>query len=67
MTAPDGVGVTLVAPGRVDTGFWDPVGGPPAGAGLTAEQVAETVLWALGRPPGVDVNTVVVRPTGQPV
>ncbi|WP_017591520.1 SDR family oxidoreductase [Nocardiopsis potens] len=67
MAAPDGVGVALIAPGRVETGFWDPVGGPPDGDNLTAEQVAGTVVWALEQPPGVDVNTVVVRPTGQPV
>lgn len=62
----DGVGVTLIAPGRVETPFWDGLGSPPDGALLTAEHVAASVVWAIGQPAGVDVNTVVVRPTGQP-
>ncbi|EFL36020.1 cis-2,3-dihydrobiphenyl-2,3-diol dehydrogenase [Streptomyces viridochromogenes DSM 40736] len=62
-----GVGVTLVAPGRVETPFWDSYGSLPPGHLLTAEQIADSVVWALGQPEGVDVNTVVVRPVGQPV
>jgi NADP-dependent 3-hydroxy acid dehydrogenase YdfG len=34
---------------------------------LTAGQVAEAIAWAIGQPPGVDVNTVTMRPLGQPV
>ncbi|MFJ6080999.1 SDR family oxidoreductase [Streptomyces sp. NPDC092369] len=60
-----GVGVTLVAPGRVETPFWDGNGLPP-GHLLTADQIAETVVWAVRQPEGVDINTVVVRPLGQP-
>lgn len=63
----DGVGVTLIAPGRVETAFWDAGGG--AGGQypyLTAEHVADSIVWALRQPPGVDVNTVVIRPVGQP-
>ncbi|MCP2164645.1 SDR family oxidoreductase [Goodfellowiella coeruleoviolacea] len=63
----DGIGVTLIAPGRVETNFWDALGGRPEGQLLTAEQVAESVAWAIGQPAGVDVNTVVMRPIGQPV
>ncbi|MBO8191302.1 SDR family oxidoreductase [Streptomyces oryzae] len=63
----DGVGVTLIAPGRVETPFWDGRGGVPDSPLLTADQVAESLVWALGQPAGVDVNTVVVRPLGQPV
>ncbi|MDL4813354.1 SDR family oxidoreductase [Actinomadura opuntiae] len=63
----DGVGVTLIAPGRVETAFWDDLGGPPEGRTLTAGQVAESIVWAIGQPPGVDVNTVTIRPIGQPV
>ncbi|MGW0227874.1 SDR family oxidoreductase [Actinopolymorpha singaporensis] len=66
MVTGDGVGVTLIAPGRVETPFWDPYGGAPEGPMLTADQVAESIAWAVGQPVGVDVNTVVVRPTGQP-
>ncbi|MFI1761281.1 SDR family oxidoreductase [Streptomyces sp. NPDC020800] len=61
-----GVGVTLVAPGRVETPFWDGTGGLPPGHLLTAEQIAESVVWAIRQPAGVDVNTLVVRPLGQP-
>ncbi|MFB6961809.1 SDR family oxidoreductase [Streptomyces sp. NPDC056309] len=61
-----GVGVTLIAPGRVETPFWDEYGGLPPGRLLTADQIADSVLWALRQPEGVDVNTVVVRPLGQP-
>ncbi|MFI0348830.1 SDR family oxidoreductase [Actinomadura sp. 9N407] len=62
----DGVGVTLVAPGRVDTPFWESrEGGMPEGPSITAGQVAEAIVWAVGQPPGVDVNSVVVRPVGQ--
>ncbi|WP_157253289.1 SDR family oxidoreductase [Nonomuraea typhae] len=60
----DGVGVTLVAPGRVDTPFWD---GPVQGPALSDEDVAATIAWVLAQPPGVDVNTVLVRPIGQAV
>jgi NADP-dependent 3-hydroxy acid dehydrogenase YdfG len=33
---------------------------------LTADQVADAIVWAISQPSGVDVNTVIVRPTGQP-
>jgi len=62
----DGIGVTLIAPGRVETPFWDGMG-LPEGNLLTAEQVAEAIVWSLSQPAGVDVNTVVIRPVGQPV
>ncbi|QLJ03963.1 SDR family oxidoreductase [Streptomyces sp. NEAU-sy36] len=61
-----GIGVTLVAPGRVETPFWDGYGSLPPGHLLTAEQIADSVVWAIRQPAGVDVNTVVVRPLGQP-
>lgn len=53
----DGVGVTLIAPGRVETDFWDVYGGPPDSAPLSSRQSGEAV---------VGVNTVTVRPIGQP-
>jgi len=62
-----GVGVTLVAPGRVETPFWDNYGSLPPGHLLTADQLADSIVWAIRQPEGVDVNTVVVRPIGQPV
>ncbi|MFW6691744.1 SDR family oxidoreductase [Streptomyces sp. MAR4 CNX-425] len=68
MVTGDGVGVTLVAPGRTDSLFWDGMGGAPEGMEMmTSDQVAESIVWALGQPAGVDVNTVVMRPIGQPV
>ncbi|MFF6911595.1 SDR family NAD(P)-dependent oxidoreductase [Streptomyces sp. NPDC012466] len=62
-----GVGVTLVAPGRTETPFWDSYGSLPPGHLLTAGQIADSVVWAMSQPEGVDINTVVVRPVGQPV
>ncbi|MDT0566876.1 SDR family oxidoreductase [Streptomyces sp. DSM 3412] len=62
-----GVGVTLIAPGRVETPFWDSYGALPPGHLLTADQIADSVVWAIRQPAGVDINTVVVRPIGQPV
>ncbi|MEU9454976.1 SDR family oxidoreductase [Streptomyces sp. NPDC048277] len=61
-----GIGVTLVAPGRVETPFWDGNGSLPPGHLLTADQIADSVVWAIRQPAGVDVNTIVVRPLGQP-
>jgi NADP-dependent 3-hydroxy acid dehydrogenase YdfG len=62
----DGIGVTLVAPGRVDTPFWDKrPGGRPSGPVLDPDRVADNILWALAQPQGTDVNQVIVRPTGQ--
>ncbi|MEU9386584.1 SDR family oxidoreductase [Streptomyces sp. NPDC048279] len=61
-----GIGVTLVAPGRVETPFWEANGSLPPGLLLTADQIADSVVWAIRQPAGVDVNTLVVRPLGQP-
>ncbi len=63
----DGVGVTLIAPGRVETNFWEQAGGAPEGNNLTADHIADAIVWSLGQLAGVDVNTIVVRPTGQAV
>jgi NADP-dependent 3-hydroxy acid dehydrogenase YdfG len=65
MVTKDGVGVTLIAPGRVETPFWDGLGHLPDGSLLSSEQIGEAIVWAVGQPQGVDVNTVVVRPIGQ--
>jgi NADP-dependent 3-hydroxy acid dehydrogenase YdfG len=64
LVAADGVGVTLVAPGRADTAFWGERG-RPEGPMLTSAQVADTIAWVVAQPPNVDVNTVILRPTGQ--
>lgn len=59
--AGSGARVTLVAPGTVDTPFYD---NPQADA-LRADDVARAVLWAVGRPAHVDVSEVLVRPVAQ--
>lgn len=58
-----GVRVTLIEPGVVATSFFD--AGAPDWA-LRDDDVAEAVMFAVSRPPHVDVNEILVRPTGQP-
>jgi NADP-dependent 3-hydroxy acid dehydrogenase YdfG len=58
-----GVRVTLVEPGMVDTPFFD---SPPRIEPLQPEDVARAVMFAVGQPPHVDVNEILVRPTAQP-
>ena len=67
MVTGEGIGVTLIAPGRVETPFWGGMGldAPPPGPMLPAQAVADAIGWALSQPAGVDVNSLVIRPTGQ--
>jgi len=65
LTVPDGVGVTLIAPGRVDTEFWAARGGTPPGPVLGPDDVARTIAWALAQPSDVAIDEVVIRPLGQ--
>ncbi len=58
-----GVRVTIIAPGMVDTPFFEKV---PLDAPLEPDDVARAVLYALSQPPHVDVNEILVRPTAQP-
>lgn len=58
-----GIGVTLVNPGMIDTGFWHGAVPPIA---MSPDAVAETIAFALAQPAGVDLNTVTIRPIGQP-
>jgi NADP-dependent 3-hydroxy acid dehydrogenase YdfG len=58
-----GARATLVEPGKVDTPIW-PVRPEPS---LHAADVARTVMWAIRQPPHIDLNQVLVRPTGQPL
>jgi NADP-dependent 3-hydroxy acid dehydrogenase YdfG len=57
-----GVRATLVSPGPVDTGLWDPVdpdtrpGFTPRAAMLDAADVADAILYALTAPAAVNVD-----------
>ena len=60
-----GIGVTLVNPGMIDTPFWH--GGSTPSFAMSPEPVAEAICFALDQPAGVDLNTMTIRPIGQPV
>ncbi len=57
-----GVRVTLIAPGTVDTAFYDE---PPGGSPLLPADVARAVLYALEQPHHVTINEIIMRPTEQ--
>lgn len=59
-----GIGVTLVNPGMIDTPFWQGAGVPPFA--LPPQPIAEAICFALDQPTGVDLNTLTIRPMGQP-
>jgi NADP-dependent 3-hydroxy acid dehydrogenase YdfG len=59
-----GVRVTVIAPGIVDTPFFDAV---PLESPLVPGDIARAVVFALSQPPHVDVNEILVRPTAQPL
>jgi NADP-dependent 3-hydroxy acid dehydrogenase YdfG len=56
--------VTLIEPGMTDTPFFD---NPPGDWALRDEDIARAVLYALEQPEHVDVNEILIRPTGQPL
>jgi NADP-dependent 3-hydroxy acid dehydrogenase YdfG len=58
-----GVGVTLVAPGMVETDFFN--GGAAPTYAMSAHTVADAIGFALDQPTGVDINTLTIRPIGQ--
>ncbi|MFD2514882.1 SDR family oxidoreductase [Pontibacter locisalis] len=66
------VRVTVVAPGVTDTAFFEnTVSGfhtiEDIGYGaISAEAVADAVMYALDRPHEISVNQITMRPTGQP-
>jgi NADP-dependent 3-hydroxy acid dehydrogenase YdfG len=55
--------VTLIEPGMTDTPFFDT---SPGDSALRDTDVARAALYALEQGPGVDVNEILIRPTGQP-
>lgn len=58
-----GVRVTIVQPGQVATDMQR--GNRTGSPMLSADDVARAVLYAVGQPPEVDVNEILLRPTGQ--
>jgi NADP-dependent 3-hydroxy acid dehydrogenase YdfG len=56
--AEQGVRVTLIEPGMVDTPFFD---NRPTGA-LEADDIARAVIYAVSQPPNVDVSELLIRP-----
>jgi NADP-dependent 3-hydroxy acid dehydrogenase YdfG len=56
-----GIRVTLIEPGMTDTELFDQ---RPENA-LEADDIARAVLFALGEPPHVDVNEILIRPASQ--
>jgi NADP-dependent 3-hydroxy acid dehydrogenase YdfG len=58
-----GVRVTLIEPGMTDTAFFEE---PPRIHALEPDDIARAVMFAVGQPPHVDVNEILVRPTAQP-
>ena len=59
----DGIRVTLIEPGMVDTPFFDNRPGPDRA--LHDTDIANAVLYALSQPERVDVNEILIRPTSQ--
>lgn len=54
-----GIRATLVSPGSTDTSLWDRAGEgefPPRSAMLTAESVADAILFAVTREPGTNID-----------
>ena len=60
-----GIRVTLVEPGIVDTPFWDNLQKPDSAKELQPDDIARAVMFAVSQPPHVDVNDILIRPTGQ--
>jgi NADP-dependent 3-hydroxy acid dehydrogenase YdfG len=56
-----GMRVTVVEPGQVETPFFD----NPGEGRMTADDIARAVMFAVGQPPHVDVNEILIRPTAQ--
>ncbi len=54
---------TVIAPGKVDTPFFD----DPVEDALQPEDIARGVVYALSQPAHVDVNELLIRPVRQPM
>jgi hypothetical protein len=64
ITGGGGVGVTLINPGRVATPFWEPAAARRRLPSWPPMPSPTRTSGPTGQPPGVDVNTVTVRPVG---
>lgn len=64
------LGVTLLTPGGMSTSFFDDREEqyrPPVGAPLADPvDVAESVLWLLGRPPGIEIRELAIMAPNEP-
>jgi NADP-dependent 3-hydroxy acid dehydrogenase YdfG len=58
-----GIKVTLIEPGMVDTPFFD---NRPGKWALQDDDIARAAIYALEQPGNVDVNEILIRPTGWP-
>lgn len=69
---------TIVSPGAVDTELYTTINDPEAsewvknnqrtpGLGLTSEQIADAVAYAIGTPENVAINELLIRPTKQSI
>jgi len=56
-----GVRVTLIEPGIVDTPFYE----NQVSDGLSADDIARTVMFAVSQPEHVDINELLIRPVSQ--
>jgi NADP-dependent 3-hydroxy acid dehydrogenase YdfG len=61
--ANNSIRVTLIAPGMVDTDFFE--NRPGTDRALADDDIARAALWALEQPDGVDVNEILIRPSSQ--
>jgi NADP-dependent 3-hydroxy acid dehydrogenase YdfG len=59
----EGIKVTLIEPGMVDTPFFD---NRPGEWALRDEDISRAVIFALEQPGNVDVNEILIRPIRQP-
>jgi clavulanate-9-aldehyde reductase len=71
-----GIRVTLIEPGRVETELRTHVreevmrelsGGFSNVVPMGADEVAEAILYAIGRPPGVHISELLMRPANSPM
>ena len=68
-----GIRVTTISPGVVESELADSISDPTAqeamrtyrAVSIPADSIASAISYAIGQPPDVDVNEIIVRPAGQ--